>query len=617
MKPLPRRHGAWIAVYLLLLVAAACGGGGGDGAIELGTLALVPSTDVVQPVTNPLGAAGTLELVADAAPFSIVPGFLPRPVGAGEVVDLPLRFAPDAPGTYTRALQLRFVGATASEDVELLVRARAEAVAFDLSTPALDFGTLATGEAVERSVTLVNRSALSTVTIQTIDLPSSSLSLVGGGLPAAVAPGGALALTVRYAPTSAGLADGTARIGPDDLGADIALPVIARSPGEGSEEVLALGRFAFDGTGRTESIPFGVPADAISFTIEATHESGGAYGLAELLGPDGRAYETLANTGPLRWNLGTPLFVTTVPNSDRAPLQLVPGGGTYSVRLWRVTGDEDDVDVRIVVERREPGGDQLGALPLNVFLAPGITVNAASAPTNARMLTFLDQIRSTLAAKAIVLGDVDWYDLGDAAYTDVQTDAEFRAMLRATGAASENRLNLCFVQRISMGAPPGQTIAGVAGAIGGPRRKGVGTGGVMCIFVGASAEVLGLVAAHEICHYLGLYHTVEASGTHDIIDDTLDCPANGTNGTCTQEGNLYLMHWFATGGARLSDGQGFVLRRHPCIDPGIPGLSKPGSVLRPPALDAAGYMEALGLGPRWCGTCDPAPVAGGLDVTGP
>ncbi|MCA9314723.1 MAG: hypothetical protein H6806_09440 [Planctomycetes bacterium] len=613
--PPPRRARAALAACLLALCVGACGGGGGgDGATDYGTLALVPASDLGYTLANPLGEAGTLELVADAAPFAVAAGFLPRAVVAGETVELPLRFAPTVSGTFTRTLELRFVGATASEDVQLLVRARAETVTFELSTTTLDFGTIAKDAEIERSVTLVNRSALSTVSLQTIQLPAPSLSLVGGGLPTVLAPGGVLALTVRYAPTTPELADGTAHIGPGDLGGDIALPVIARCPGEGSEDVLALGRFSFDATSRTASIPFDVPADGISFTIEATNEAGGTYGLAELLGPGGREYETLQNTGPLRWNVGTPLFVTTVPNTDRAPLQLVPGGGTYTVRIWRMVGDAEDVDVRVIVERREAGGDQLGSLPLNVFLAPGINVSAASAPTNARMTTFIGQIRGALAAKGVVLGDIDWYDLGDVAYTDIQTDAEFRAMLRATGAAAENRLSLCFVQRISMGVPPGQTIAGVAGAIGGPRRTGVDASGVMCIFTGASAEVLGLVAAHEICHYLGLYHTVEANGVHDFIDDTLDCPASGTDATCPEEGNLYLMHWVATGGARLSEGQGFVLRRHPCIDPGVPGLSKARLGAPPPALDAAGFMEALGLGPHWCGTCastlpgDPADV---------
>ncbi len=620
--PLPRpfRHGceasvarrtvrAWIAVLALAFVG--CGGGGGGSLdIELGTLALVPASVVSHVVTNPFDEEAQLDDLGADAPFSIEAGFLPRTVAANESIDVPIRFAPAAPGVRRGEVRLRFATAAATRDVVLPFRARAETVPFERVPAALDFGTVEVGSEEERTILLVNRSALSTVTIQDLDLPSDRFTLVDGGLPASIAPGGGLALTVRYAPLVPSIADGAALVGPDDLGAAITVPIFARTPGEGSEDVLDLGAFAFDGTGRTEPIEFEVPADAISITIEAGNDAGGLYGIAEFHGPDGRAYESLQQTGPFRWMEGGPLFVATLPNSDREEIQLVSGGGTYRVRIWRLVGSAATVDVRVILERRPVGGDLVGTLPLNVFLVPGIAPNAANAQSDARLSTMLDQIRGALAQQGIAIGDIDFYDLTNGAYDDVSSDAEFRAMLRESSIAVENRLNLFVVTRISMGASLGQTIAGVAGRIAGPRRMGTSVSGVMVIYQGASAEVLGLVAAHELCHYLGLFHTVEANGTHDPIDDTLNCPAQGTNMTCTQPGNLYLMHWSATGGARMSDGQGLVIRRHPCVDPGIPGALKPTFGAAPPTLDAAAYMDALGLGAAWCGTCHPPPPLG-------
>ena len=73
---------------------------------------------------------------------------------------------------------------------------------------------------------------------------------------------------------------------------------------------------------------------------------------------------------------------------------------------------------------------------------------------------------------------------------------------------------------------------------------------------------LAVTCAHEIGHFLGLYHTSEHDGQlHDPIPDTPECAADGS-AQCADADNV--MFW--TGGASrhvLSEGQGMVLRRHP------------------------------------------------------
>ena len=116
---------------------------------------------------------------------------------------------------------------------------------------------------------------------------------------------------------------------------------------------------------------------------------------------------------------------------------------------------------------------------------------------------------------------------------------------------------------------------------------------------GYSPQGIGLVAAHEIGHYLGLYHTCESDGSHDFVDDTAECPASGTNSVCPQAGGGYLMHWQAVGGTTLTGGQGLVVRGHPAV----------GAALLPAALHAARVplpvivSDALPAG--WCGTRAP------------
>jgi hypothetical protein len=174
--------------------------------------------------------------------------------------------------------------------------------------------------------------------------------------------------------------------------------------------------------------------------------------------------------------------------------------------------------------------------------------------------------------------------------------SEFESLLAESRVASERRVNLFFV----LTAFGGGTI-GVAGTIAGPARNGTGVSGVMSDYDFGTPEAAGAVAAHEIGHFLGLYHTTESNGAHDIIDDTLECPASGTNSLCTTVGNGNLMHWQYTGVSLpgISGGQAHVILAHPLVAP-------------PPALPAlAAYKLSwtpssvhVELPPGFCGTCN-------------
>ena len=120
--------------------------------------------------------------------------------------------------------------------------------------------------------------------------------------------------------------------------------------------------------------------------------------------------------------------------------------------------------------------------------------------------------------------------------------------------------------------------------------------GVMVDWDFGSAEQLGYVAAHELGHFLGLLHTTEQDGSHDLIDDTLECPATGTSATCDPEGAGNLMHWRVTpADPLLTDGQGLVLLGHPLVGPPRVQLAAAPPPRAPPLLAA--------LPDGWCGCC--------------
>ena len=144
----------------------------------------------------------------------------------------------------------------------------------------------------------------------------------------------------------------------------------------------------------------------------------------------------------------------------------------------------------------------------------------------------------------------------------------------------------------------GGGVVGVSAMIGGPKQNGTPSSGVMSVYGGFTTNTIGLIAAHELGHFLGLWHTVEQTGDHDFIDDTANCPASGTNTACTVSGGGLLMHWQAVGGTDITDGQGLVIRGHPHMDPGAGGSTKLRTLLAP-MLES----ELPLLPSEWCGTC--------------
>jgi len=121
------------------------------------------------------------------------------------------------------------------------------------------------------------------------------------------------------------------------------------------------------------------------------------------------------------------------------------------------------------------------------------------------------------------------------------------------------RLNLIFVKQISYG------IMAFAGASPGPWASGMPFGGVVASYDSAQGVEVGVMAAHEISHYLGRFGTAVLPNSDDA----------------------------------------YQMLRHPLLHPGLPEsfVSAPG--MYPQAQVAAASMASAST---WCGTCAHAPV---------
>ena len=600
-----RRTAYGLALFPLLLGLPSCGGGSGGGGQPIAPTTVTLAMGVVASSTitrQPISVVNTRRVAvlatagAQVGPFTLDGADVPASIPANGTAVIGVLFSPTAPGPASGEVTILLDdGAGDVREVDVAVTADAEGVTISPIPTTLAFGEVLQGTTKTISLHVHNGSTASSATLTSATVPAGGFSIVGTSFPLTIAPGADAVIDVRDAPAAVGAFSGVLAIGSVGTTGPLLVPVSATT---GGAVVTDFGTQTLDASLRTPTLTVDVPADAISLSLEGVTPSGTVTGLAELFGPSGKVYENTASTGAYVWIPADEVFSPTIPNTDRTDVQLVPGGGTYTFRLYRLSGTSGTIHARAIVERRPGATGNIGTLDLDVWLAKAITPKAATASADTRLQSILATIDSILAQSGVQLGDVRYHDVTDTTYDDV-TDPEFGPMLKLTSAESDPRLNLFFV-RTALGGG----VLGVSATLAGPRRNGTELSGVMSLYDGGySASFIGLVAAHEIGHYLGLYHTVESDGTHDFIDDTADCPASGTNSTCPVAGGGYLMHWQAVGGSTITPGQTHVVLGHPCVDPDVPAPATfhAARLSLRAAADAAGFLE--GGSSAWCATC--------------
>jgi hypothetical protein len=148
---------------------------------------------------------------------------------------------------------------------------------------------------------------------------------------------------------------------------------------------------------------------------------------------------------------------------------------------------------------------------------------------------------------------------------------ELPGLFELSAGAGNAAINLFFVQEIAplrTGGEPEAQAGGIPGPLG---MHGTGASGIAIStdMMAGDAEMLGRTLAHEIAHYLGLFHTSELDGSvSEPLDDTPECrldrdqDGDGLSvADCAEHGADNLMFWAKTTGTQLSAQQREVLRR--------------------------------------------------------
>ena len=347
----------------------------------------------------------------------------------------------------------------------------------------------------------------------------------------------------------------------------------------GDLEVLYLDA-AID-NGISDELSFEVPPGTDSILIEV-RGSTGRYYLTKFVTPTGRDLIE-ASQFVTRGARELPGLVTWLyPNAP----SVVPESGEYRIIIRAEDGEGGHVeseylDVRVYLER--DGASTGCGLHFDVLVADDAIVASDVGPMVDQMIADLVE-RYALAgvlindytSSSITLPTAD-LDLGGNPARVIAEVEDVMAAARAGGQVRSQAVHIIVVRSL------GADLRGYSMGLPGPLGSDLATSAVL---VSSSAfidrdgflDVAGMTetTAHEVGHYLGLYHTSEFDRTfHDPITDTPQC----TETDCPAEFWNNLMTPGSTNRTDITPGQGAVMRNHPlCVPNGMDPLEPPPSV---------------------------------------
>jgi hypothetical protein len=338
-----------------------------------------------------------------------------------------------------------------------------------------------------------------------------------------------------------------------------------------------------DEEGQTSSLSMTLPEHSLSFTVLTSAAGADEYtGLIKLVHSKAilvKGYSSvLCVVCANRVYASVDVATALVPNSPEVTYK---SQGSYSLAaaqhtvtvyegaVYKIPVIDTPMDVRVLIKQWE-GEPTKGILNLNLWFTEGTGVVAADAMSHPDIIAMLERLNELLAQTGISVGTVTPLDLPvdvpQSVTTTLGTDSDLGLLFQATAGAPSG-VNVMFVESIvKENLEDGNTgiVLGIAGGIPGPPFvvDGSSHSGVAISWTdtGGNPDLLAATIAHELGHYLGLFHTTEQAkegdppgGSHDPIGDT------------EENDKTNLMWWASEGGAVLTEGQGFVLLRHPNV----------------------------------------------------
>lgn len=321
--------------------------------------------------------------------------------------------------------------------------------------------------------------------------------------------------------------------------------------------------------GVSNNISFDVPPGVESLLIEVRGGKGRYY-LTKFVTPSGRDLIE-ASQFVTRGARELPGLVTwmypNVPDERPAP-------GQYELLIRAEDGEgghisSEYLDIRVYLERE---GSSFGCgLNLDILVADDAIV---ASDVNDMVQLLIDDLSARYApagvrildhtASSVVLPTAD-LDLGGNPAIVISQVEDVMDAARADGRINPQSIHVLIVRSL------GADLRGYSMGLPGPMGSDLATSAVLVssrAFVDNEGflDVYGLAetTAHELGHYLGLYHTSEFDGQfHDPIEDTPQC----TDSSCPAQYWNNLMTPGSSNRTVVTPGQAEVIRNHPLCVP--------------------------------------------------
>jgi len=337
--------------------------------------------------------------------------------------------------------------------------------------------------------------------------------------------------------------------------------------------------------GESGDFTFYVPEDAISVSISVSGIEGVTYSLAQWIGPATTLVQDgwmnmpdnqggLCFTCPIRIAPSQGAVASLTPNNPNAIVE----AGEHTARIMAFTLEggfggfggtptpaSGVVSIKVHAKMQDDLPDT-GVLNLNLHFTGSRGWSAETAPNDAEFQAILTTMAEAYGQVGISLGRIEYFDV-DPNFQVIESidgeDSDLSEMFRLSTQGPPDAVNVFFVNELigPFGAGFG-VLLGISGGIPGPilspgtARSGVAIATKEQTDIPASIET---TVAHEVGHYLGLFHILEDNfgGLFPTVYDPLpDTP---------EENNTdWLMH-FNGAGIKLSPWQGIVMRSNPVI----------------------------------------------------